>query len=52
MTGRRPYPSGISDARCALIGPALTGWQQARIDRRPTGEPARTDMREVFNALL
>jgi transposase len=30
----------------------LTAWQQARIDRRPTGESARTDMREVFNALL
>ena len=52
MTERRPYPSDISDARWALIGPTLTAWQQARIDRRPTGEPARTDVREVFNALL
>jgi transposase len=52
MTGRRPYPSDLSDARWALIGPTLTAWQQARIDRRPTGEPARTDVREVFNALL
>jgi transposase len=52
MTERRPYPSDTSDARWALIGPTLTTWQQARIDRRPTGEPARTDMREVFNALL
>jgi transposase len=52
MTTRRPYPSDISDARRQLIGPMLTAWQQARIDHRPTGEPARTDMREVFNALL
>jgi transposase len=52
MTGRRPYPSDISDARWALIEPTLTDWQQARIDRRPTGEPARTDLREVVNALL
>jgi transposase len=27
-------------------------WQQARIERLPIGEPARTDLREVFNALL
>jgi transposase len=52
MTTRLPYPSDISDARWALIGPTLTAWQQARIDRRPTGAPARTDVREVFNALL
>jgi len=52
MTARRPYPSDISDARWELIGPALLAWQQARIDRRLTGEPARTDVRKVFNALL
>jgi transposase len=52
MTERRAYPSDISDARWALIEPTLTAWQQARIDRRPTGEPARTDVREVFNAIL
>ena len=52
MAERLPYPSDISDARWALIEPTLTAWQQARIDRRPTGEPARTDMREVFNAIL
>ena len=52
MTARRAYPSDICDARRELIGPALLAWQQERIDRRPTGEPARTDLREVFNALL
>jgi hypothetical protein len=29
MTERRAYPSDISDARWALIAPALTAWQQA-----------------------
>ncbi|NUR59232.1 MAG: transposase, partial [Catenulispora sp.] len=52
MTERLAYPSDISDARWALIEPTLSAWQQARIDRRPTGEPARTDLREVFNAIL
>jgi transposase len=52
VTAHRAYPSDISDARWALIAPTLTAWQQARIDRRPTGEPARTDVREVFNAIL
>jgi transposase len=52
MTDRRAYPSDISDARWALIEPMLSAWQQARIDRRPTGEPARTDLREVFNGIL
>lgn len=52
MTDRRAYPCDISDARWALIEPTLSAWQQARIDRRPTSEPARTDMREIFNAIL
>ncbi|MGW3615002.1 IS5 family transposase, partial [Micromonospora sp. NPDC005163] len=52
MTARRAYPSDISDARWALIAPTLLAWQKARLDRRPTGEPARTDVREVFNAIL
>lgn len=52
MTGRRAYPSDLSDARWALIEPTLTAWRQARLDRRPTGEPAPTDLREVFDAIL
>lgn len=52
MTGRRAYPSDLSDARWAPIEPTLTAWHQARLDRRPTGEPAPTDLREVFNAIL
>jgi transposase len=52
MTERRAYPSDVSDARWALIAPTLLSWQKTRIDRRPTGEPARTDVREIFNAIL
>jgi transposase len=52
VTARRAYPSDISDARWALIGHTLTAWQQARLDRLPTGEPARTDVRDVLNAIF
>jgi transposase len=52
MTERRTYPSDISDARWELIEPTLTAWRQARLDRRPTGKPAPTDLREIFNAIL
>lgn len=34
MTGRRPYPSDLSDARWALIEPSLTAWQQAQLAKR------------------
>jgi transposase len=52
VTDRRAYPSDISDARWALIAPRLTTWRQARLDRRPTAEPAATDLRDVFDAIL
>ncbi|MFF3404325.1 IS5 family transposase, partial [Streptomyces sp. NPDC002659] len=52
MSQRKPYPSDLSDARWALIEPTLTAWRKARLDRRPTGQPAKVDMRDVFNALL
>ncbi|MEU6534208.1 IS5 family transposase [Streptomyces sp. NPDC046928] len=52
MNPRRPYRSDISDARWALIEPTLTAWRQARLDRRPTGAPAPTDLRDIFNAIL
>ncbi|MEV4166482.1 IS5 family transposase [Nonomuraea dietziae] len=52
MSPRRAYPSDISDARWALIEPTLTAWRQARLDRRPTGAPAPTDLRDIFDAIL
>jgi transposase len=52
MTGRRPYPSDLSDARWALIEPTLAAWQRARLERRATDTPAPADLRDVVNALL
>jgi transposase len=52
MSEWKPYPSDISDARWALIEPTLTAWRQARLDRRPTGQPASVELRDVFNAIL
>ncbi|CAI7980489.1 transposase [Frankia sp. Hr75.2] len=52
MNQRKPYPSDLSDARWALIAPTLHTWRQARLDRRPTGQPAQVELREIFNAIL
>lgn len=52
MTPRSAYPSDVSDARWALVEPILAAWRKARIDRRPTGKPAPTDLRDIFNAIL
>ncbi|WP_380284050.1 IS5 family transposase [Kitasatospora purpeofusca] len=52
MAERKPYPSDLSDARWALIEPILTAWRKARLDRRPTGQLAKVDLRDVFNAIL
>lgn len=52
MSERKPYPSDLSDARWALIEPTLTTWRKARLDRRPTGQSAKVDLRDVFNAIL
>ncbi|QNA71801.1 IS5 family transposase [Streptomyces sp. So13.3] len=52
MSERKPYPSDLSEARWALIGPTLTAWRKARLDRRPTGQPAKVELRDVFNAIL
>lgn len=52
MSQRKPYPSDLSDARWALIEPTLTAWRKARLDRRPTGQPAKVELRDVFNTIL
>lgn len=36
----------------ALIEPTLTAWRNGRLERRPTGQPAKIDLRDVFDALL
>ncbi|GAA3135176.1 IS5-like element ISSco3 family transposase [Streptomyces echinatus] len=30
----------------------MTAWRRARLDRRPTGQPTKVDLRDVFNAIL
>lgn len=52
MSQRKPYPSGLSDARWALIEPKLTAWRKARLDRRPTGKSAQVELCDVVNAIL
>jgi transposase len=52
VSQQKPYPSDLSDARWALIEPALSGWRKARLDRRPTGRPASVELRDVCNAIL
>ncbi|MFE2985848.1 IS5 family transposase [Streptomyces sp. NPDC059262] len=52
MSQRKPYPSDLSDARWALLEPTLTAWRKARLDRRPTGQTPKVELRDVFNAIL
>jgi transposase len=52
VSQRKPYPSDLSDARWALIEPTLSAWRKARLDRRPTGQPAQVELRDIFNAIL
>lgn len=52
MSERKPYPSDLSDARWALIEPTLTAWRKARLERRPTGQLAKVELRDAFDALL
>jgi len=49
VSERKPYPSDVSDARWTLVEPTLTAWRNARLERRPTGQPAKVD---VSDALL
>ena len=52
MPQRRPYPSDVSDARWALIGPKLEDWRRQRLERRPTPPEELADLRSVWNAIL
>jgi transposase len=56
VTNRRPYPSDLSDARWALIEPALTEWRAARMKARAEAGVAvsgpATSLRDIFDAIL
>jgi transposase len=52
MPQNRPYPSDVSDARWALIGPTLEQWRQERHTRRATEVKDPVDLRSLWNAIL
>jgi transposase len=52
MPQNRPYPSDVSDARWALIGPTLERWRGERLARRVTEVKDPVDLRSIWNAIL
>lgn len=52
MPQPRPYPSDVSDARWALIGPKLEDWRRQRLERRATPAGDLADLRSIWNAIL
>ena len=52
MPQSRPYPSDVSNARWALIGPMLEQWHRERLARRVTEVKDPIDLRSVWNAIL
>jgi transposase len=50
VVDRKAYPSDLSDARWALIGPVVRAWKE----RHPSvsGHQGGYDMREIINAIL
>ncbi|MDP9792276.1 transposase [Catenuloplanes nepalensis] len=50
MGDRKPYPSDVSDAQWALIGPFLDVWRAGRVS--VAGRTGEQDLREVVNAIL
>lgn len=50
MSVRKPYPSDVTDAQWALIGPFLDAWRARRIS--VAGRMGEQDLREVVNAIL
>lgn len=52
MTPRKRYRSDASDAQWALVEPILAAWRAERDARDPVRNRPRTDLREVWNAIL
>ncbi|WP_285707660.1 transposase [Microtetraspora sp. NBRC 16547] len=50
MSERKPYPSDLSDERCALIEPVITAWKAAHPS--VSGHQGSYEMREIVNAIL
>ncbi|EDY49177.1 hypothetical protein SSCG_02205 [Streptomyces clavuligerus] len=53
MSGRRWYPSDLSDARWALIEPLLTSWRDEKARHELNiGHPPQHDLRDLLDAIL
>ncbi|MFI2663446.1 IS5 family transposase [Micromonospora carbonacea] len=50
MGDRKPYPSDVTDAQWALIGPLLRAWKAKRVS--VSGHQGDYDLREIVNAIL
>jgi hypothetical protein len=50
MTGRKRYPSDVSDERRALVEPVITAWKARH--RSASGRQGGYEMREIVNAIL
>jgi transposase len=50
MGDRKPYPSDVTDAQWALIGPFLDAWRANRVS--VAGRRGEQNLREVVNAIL
>ena len=50
MAVRRRYPSDVTDAQWALIGPFLDAWRSTRVS--VAGRLGGQDLREIVNAIL
>ncbi|WP_405111902.1 IS5 family transposase [Micromonospora sp. NBC_01405] len=50
MGDRKPYPSDVTDAQWALIGPFLWAWKAKRVS--VSGNQGDYDLREIVNAIL
>ncbi|WP_405113499.1 IS5 family transposase [Micromonospora sp. NBC_01405] len=50
MGDRKPYPSDVTDAQWALIGPFLRAWKAKRVS--VSGNQGDYDLREIVNAIL
>ncbi|WP_255690288.1 IS5 family transposase [Actinoplanes sp. DH11] len=50
MAARKRYPSDVTDAQWALIGPFLDAWRSTRVS--VAGRLGGQDLREIVNAIL
>ncbi|MCY0923902.1 IS5 family transposase [Streptomyces sp. H27-G5] len=50
MSGRKPYPSDLTDEQWKLIEPVISAWKAGH--RSATGHQGKYEMREIVNTIL